>query len=175
MERIKQLIDAFKAYFAPQRNRGVFRPMPPQQRPAAGRNGAPPANPAAHAHQNAYTPRHADERNLIFRPVPPNGVMPQRTEEWFREGQTLHSRTQRSMVITASGAVVSPEQVKLKCICGRYEHVVQHCTACGRGLCKLCVRKFRTASGQEIILCEHDLRIAIDGFNTWQRRRHQPS
>ena len=175
MERIRQLVNAFRAYFGPQRNHGRFGPMPPQQGPNAGRNGAPPVNPAAHAYQNAYAPRHADERNLVFRPVPPNGVMPQRTEQWFREGQTQRSRTQRSMVITASGAVVPPEQIKLKCICGRYEHVVQHCDACGRGLCKLCARKFHTASGREIILCENDLRIAIDGFNTWQRRQQQQS
>jgi hypothetical protein len=173
MERIKQLIEEAKAFFAARWPDAGFRPLPPQRHPDAGLAGTPPVNPAAHAYQNIFRPSHHDEQQTVFRPVPRDGIMPKRKEVWFRRGQTQHSVIQHSMVITGSGAIVRSDQLKVKCFCGRYEHIIQHCEACNRGLCQICARKFRTASGREIILCERDLQIAIDGFNTWQRRRHQ--
>ena len=175
MERIKRFIEAVKALFSPRPRGVILRPMPPQPRPAGGGRAVPPANPAARAFQNIFAPRHADERQLAYRPVPPDGVVVEQTEEWFREGNTMRSRTQRSLVITVSGAVVPADQLRGKCICGGFDNTLHHCAQCGRGLCKLCVRRFRLPDGREIILCERDLRAATDAFDTWRlRQRRNP-
>lgn len=176
MERIKRIIDAVKAFFTPRRRAVLVQPIPPQQRQAGGPQHARPFNPAMHAYQNIFHPRHTDEQQVAYRQVPPSGVVMQETEEWFREGNNMRSRIQRSLVVTVSGAVVSPDQVRLKCgICGGFDNIVQHCARCGRGLCKICLRRFRPPNGPEIILCERDLRATIDELNVWQlRQRRNP-
>ena len=127
-----------------------------------------------HAYQNIFHPRHTDEQQVAYRQVPPSGVVMQETEEWFREGNNMRSRIQRSLVVTVSGAVVSPYQVRLKCgICGGFDNIVQHCARCGRGLCKICLRRFRPPNGPKIILCERDLRATIDELNVWQLRQRR--
>lgn len=167
MERIRQLIEEARAFFAARWPGADFRPRPPQRRPDGVQAGAPPVNPAAHSYQNISRPSHQEEQQTVFRQVPRDGVLPKRKEVRFHRGQTQHSLIQNSMVISASGAIVRSDQLKVRCVCGRYEHIIQHCEACNHGLCKLCAHKFRTASGRDIILCERDLQIAIDGFNTW--------
>ncbi len=168
MERIRRIIEAAKAFFTPRRRAVVLQPMRPQQRQAGGQQRAWPFNPAMHAYRNIFAPRHADERQMAYRPVPPSGVVIQETEEWFREGNSMRSRTKRTLVVTVSGAVVPADQVRLKCgICGGFDNIEQHCARCGRGLCKICARRFRPPVGPEIILCERDLRATIDELKVW--------
>lgn len=172
MENLREVIDAVKRFFTPRW--GGVRPYargggPPHATPP----GLPPHNRGPQARPNNFPPRHLDQEQTAFRPISPEGLFMKRTEEWTRQGNTAISRVQQTLVVTNSGEVVRPEQVRLKCFCGGYENVVHHCRVCGRGLCRLCVRRFRSPDGAELILCERDLRLAIDAFDTWQLRQRR--
>ncbi len=135
----------------------------PESEPMAGPE--PPRSAAEHAYQELYAPRHAAEEQLAYRPVNGEGVVLQEKEAWFREGGTLRSTRERTLVVTCSGQVVSPDAIKVRCLdCGGFDAVMSACAQCGGALCRRHAQVF-PPSGR--VLCHHCRLLAWEQFDTW--------
>jgi hypothetical protein len=146
------------------------------ERPANG-NGAghtgthqarPPFNPAAHAFQQIFTPTESAEDQVLYRTVGPDGMIVEHKEEWVQVDGILRTRQQKTLVVTRSGEVVTPMQIKAQCgVCGGYESELLRCATCGIALCKLHAPVF-APTGQS--LCPQHHAQAVSSFNTWASR-----
>jgi len=67
------------------------------------------------AYEQIFAPRHAAEEQVQYRAVETDGVVLQQTEEWYREGNSMRSRRQETLVVTCSGQVVPPKAIKVQC------------------------------------------------------------
>jgi hypothetical protein len=123
-------------------------------------------NPAQYALQETFPSRHAAEEQMAFRAVNPEGLVMQQTEEWFREGNSMRTRVRRTMVVTCSGAIVSPEKLQGICWCGGYDDIIARCALCARALCRLHARTLAHPEGQ-LILCDQHYRQVLNQLNTW--------
>ncbi len=154
---------------------GFERPTPPiverradceneprdQQPPNAQAN-----HPAAQAFEEIFSPRHAAEEQTAFRPVPPNSVVEDQKEEWYREGNGLRTRLRKTRVVTPAGAIVESGQLKGVCRCGAFVDSDVRCHQCGCNLCRTHSRVFPSPSG-EVVLCDEHYRAAMERFDTW--------
>jgi len=119
------------------------------------------------AADSIFAPRHGAEDNVSYRPVDKDGNVLRESELWERENNSMNVRRRRTYVITSSGAVISPDQVRVRCSeCGGYDDVVFRCRACGKSLCHQHARVLNYPSGP-IIYCRKHGREATRSWNTW--------
>jgi hypothetical protein len=131
-------------------------------------------NPVLQAFNEIFAPRHAAEEQVLFRPVQPDGTTIEKSEEWFHEGNSLKTVSKRGLVITCSGEIVMPADIKVKCaICGGFDSAIVRCShpQCGVPLCRLHQRIFASPSGP-VVFCEKHYRKAIESFDTWAAFDH---
>lgn len=143
------------------------REIPPLQQVVEPPRRTPPqVNPAQYALHETFSPRHAAEEQVAFRPVGQEGIVTQQTEEWFRDGNSMRSRVRHTKVVTVSGEIVTADKIKGRCWCRGYDDVIARCEWCGCALCRLHVRTFTGPDGQRI-LCDRHYHQALNQFNTW--------
>jgi hypothetical protein len=138
------------------RHRGGLQPNPPQIDPN-GNPFAPPPNPFMRALHQIFGPRQEANNEVGYRSVDQDGRFLERGEEFCREGNTRRANFQRNYVVTVSGAVVSPDQVRGQClVCHGFEDdAVKFCAACGVAICRRCQHQFVNGT-TTIILCAAD-------------------
>lgn len=176
---IQRLINFLRSLFwrwFPNRNRQVtvLRPVQRQSPAEAGNPRRMPranqrANPAMEAIREIFAPRHAAEEQVVFTRIRRDGVVVEKSEEWFREGNTMKTVSRRSVVVTCSGEVVSPANIKARCsTCGGFDSHIARCShpECGVALCRLHQRLF-VLSSPPVVLCDRHYREAIAAFDTW--------
>jgi hypothetical protein len=189
MERIKQVARSLLnrcPFRRPRAPTGIPQTQVQEQNRATGAWRRIPAqdqrtNPALQALSEIFAPRHAAEDQVQFKTIGPDGTTIEKSEEWFREGNALKTVSKRGFVVTCSGEIVAPENIKVKCsTCGGFDLHIARCShpQCGVALCRLHQRVFAGASGSAIF-CEKHYLAAIESFDTWaafdraKTNRHQ--
>lgn len=138
-------------------------------------------NPMIRALNEIFAPRHAAEERVVFTTISNEGMVMEKSEEWFREGNSLKTVSKRSVIVSCSGSVLSsPADVKVKCAtCGGFDSSLARCAhpECGVALCRLHQKIFNQPSGP-VVLCERHYRLAIASYNTWAafdrtKQKHQ--
>jgi hypothetical protein len=155
------------------RNHGGVVVIPRREEPRQHSSGNTPPriSPLEHALQEIFRTRHRAEDHRVFRPVNAQGMVTEQVQEWFREGDSMVSRTRKTMVVSCSGSIVPAERLQGVCSsCGGYDDDIARCQAvcgCGVSLCRLCRRLFPQPSGT-VTLCDRHFRMYVNSFDTWR-------
>jgi hypothetical protein len=140
---------------------------------AGVRPGLSARQAAQMAAREALMPRHAFIKQTQIVEVGPAGRIPQRSQQFFREGHGLREVHTDARVLTHDGRLVSPEAIVLRCPwCHGYTSQAFYC-GCGIGICGLCIRKLVMPNGKIQILCPEHYRVALDQYNVWQAMDHR--
>ena len=178
IRRFKEFLCSLLLRFWPARNRQLMiraRPIQdPQPHATAGNlrrisRAEQRRNPAMEALREVFAPRHAAEEQVVFTSIRCDGVVVEKSEEWFREGNSMKTVSKRNAVVTCSGEIVSPADIKAKCAtCGGFDSHVARCShpQCGVALCQLHLRTFLNGS-TAVVLCERHFQDALRSFDTW--------
>jgi hypothetical protein len=174
MERLKQIWVRIVNYLFPEWGRPVVSAQPPQASPAKSAITASP-KPAMYAYKQLFASSHADQEKVVFRPVDCSGEVIERSEEWYRDGDTLRSEINHTMVVTPSGAIANPKELKIQCsICLGYENETVHCQNCGRALCRIHRVVFEQPDGTgKMTLCPICYQRFWETLNVWETRDRQ--
>src|ERR1041385_5186509 len=65
-------------------------------------------NRTMRAMREILSSRHAAEEQLVFTSISQDGVVIEKSEEWFRKRNSMRTVLKRSVVLTCSGEIVSP-------------------------------------------------------------------
>ena len=122
------------------------------------------------AAQLALAPKQSDESHLTIRQFGPDGSVLQKSEEWTHGMGGLKAVTNEVRVLTSTGELVEPKEVRIVClVCGGQDNVVTHCR-CGVAICRRCLRR---DPGDGTPLCPRCAVEALANFNTWQAHDQQ--
>lgn len=93
--------------------------------------------------------------------------------DYYRKGNALHVDQVENKVITASGQIGNPAEVKVLCsVCGHLEFELFRCAHCRRALCVCCYREIQGSEGG-VKLCPDHYREAMYHFDTWDAHDRQ--
>lgn len=119
------------------------------------------------AAEEIFAPRHSYQEQVHFREVDAQDRIGKRRQDFYPAGPGFAELHTRTKVITTTGAVVSPDQIAVRCShCHGYDSEAHFCQ-CGRGLCRICKRSLRMPDGTVQTLCPEHFQIARDHFDTW--------
>lgn len=130
-------------------------------------------NPIQSAIQNIFSPKHADIEQTAYKTIGKDGVVDEDIEIWERQGNSMKVTHRKTKVITCTGAIVSPDQIKG--ICGDCKHGSSYtedifrCMHCGKILCVLCVKKITLENGELVTLCNRHSEAQLIRYNLWER------
>lgn len=149
----------------------------------------PPAPPALEVNkedqfepEQAADPKgagHVERKRISFVEVGPNDTIAQSDEEWLRKGNIMEGVSHEVRVITGSGEIVEPSELKTICSqCHRGESVEIRSSTSNLPLCRTCQRTLTMPDGTVKTLTPAEYAHELNHYDTWaahdNSRRRRP-
>ena len=176
MGRLKDILRNIKQIFQERIERiVVMEPTNPQTNRAhtiPNQQQYSNVNPVQTAIQDIFSPKHADIEQTAYKVIGKDGVV-EDYEIWEREGNSMKVTHRKTKVITCTGSIVSPDQIKGICEdCkhgSSYSEDIFRCMHCGKFLCLLHVKKITLENGEIVTLCNRHLKAQLRRYNLWEK------
>lgn len=148
------------------------RTPPPNAPPAAG--SIPTARIISGQAVDPKGAGHVERKRMSFVQVGPNDTIPQSDEEWLRKGNIMEGVSHEVRVITGSGNIAEPSQLKTICSqCQKAESVEIRSSLSNVPLCRTCQRILAMPDGTQLILTPCEYRMELERYDTWKARDNQ--
>lgn len=179
--RILRRLKLVRAPSLPTKSNHTRRSIAPQSQPTSvtrlGKRQAEPrgtqaGHPFVEAAHSIYDTADEEHEEVIISPPPATGKMTSKVERWDITEQGRRNTQQNHKVVSASGAVVHPENLKSICSCCQaFSDDLVRSTTSGLPLCTRCRIHFDTPNGTEV-LTEFEYQRALEEYDTWTAARH---
>ena len=152
--------------------------LPSPRVPPASNQGAT-AQPKSGQTADPKGAGHVERKRISFVQIGPNDTIPQSDEEWVRKGNIMEGVSHEVRVITGSGEIVEPSELKTICSqCHKAESIEIRSSISNLPLCRTCQRTLTMPDGTEKILTPAEYAHEINRYDTWasydnNRKRRQ--
>ena len=120
-----------------------------------------------------------ERKRISFVEVGPNDTIAKSDEQWLRKGNIMEGISHEVRVITGSGEIVEPSELKTICSqCQKAESVEIRSSTSNLPLCRTCQRTLTMPDGTVKILTPAEYANELNHYDTWaahdnSRRRRQ--
>jgi hypothetical protein len=110
-----------------------------------------------------------ERKRISFTQVGPGDTIHARDDEWFRNGDVLEGVSHEVRIITGSGDITDPSNLKIICSqCLKAESVEIRSSISNVPLCRTCQRTLTMPDGTVKILTPVEYAKELDRYDTWK-------
>jgi len=135
-------------------------PLPPLAAPLR------PSAPAPSRPDNGHIRR----KRFAIRQLGADGTVNESENRWHENNGVMEGEDITTRVISASGEIVEPSELKIRChVCGKMDNHIIRSAKSHLPLCRRCQRIFKLPDGRIVIVTPQELIQLKRSFNTWKR------